>query len=305
MLRLSAALLLACGCAVALSPVATMAHAAQADIGQASPATIRAMVADRMAATVIVKFLLKGDESGMGDQETEVIGTMIDGKGLVLVSNTSMGGMMARFMGGAVQPSDIKVLIGDDTKGVEAKLIARDSELDLAWIQIDEPRAEGYAHLDISKNPAQAADVGDFLYTVTKGGKFYDRTPIARELRMVGRATKPRDLMLVGSEGFGGFGMPVFNAKGECIGITALILPSEEEMENARDLFGDTPSFAILPLSEVAKATASARESATKADAAAPAPTDTPATAPKTEPADAPAGDAAPAPAPATAPANP
>lgn len=262
MLRRSAlSLVILAGC-LSFSAAST-ASAQAAASAQASPETIRSMVAARLDATVIVKFIMKSDDGSSGsDSETEVIGTMIDAKGLVLLSNTSMGGMASRF-GGGMTPTDLKVLIGDDTKGLEAKLIARDSELDLCWVQINTPAEIPFKNLDITA-PAVSANTGDFLYTVTKGGKFYDRTPIAREIRMIGKASKPRDLMLVGSEGFPGFGMPVYNNKGDCVGFTALILPSEDEMANARDLFGDNPSFAILPLSEVAKATVAAREQAAK-----------------------------------------
>lgn len=255
---------------------------AQAATGQASPEAFRTIVAAGNESTVVIKFIMKGD--GMGfEQEQEVLGTMIDPKGLVLVSNYDMGGMAARFRGG-VAPSEIKVLVGDDTKGVEAKLITRDTEMDLAWVQINTPPEQPYKFLDITQ-PAATPKVGDFVYTVTRTGKFYDRAPIGREIRVIGHTSKPRDLFLVGMETFGGFGMPVYNADNKCVGLTALILPSQEEMENASELFGEYPPISILPIAEVAKATEQARTTATKpetAESAEPAASDSSQTTPET-----------------------
>lgn len=254
---------------------------AQSPSGQASPQAFRSMVAERNEVTVVIKFILKGDGMG-GDMEQEVLGTMIDPKGLVLVSNFIMGGMAARF-GGGVVPSEIKVLVGDDTKGVEAKLIARDTEMDLAWVQINTPKETPYAHLDITQS-VDAPQIGDHLYTVTRASKFFDRTPIGREMRVIGHAKKPRELYLYPADAnsVGGLGMVVYNADNKCVGVTALILPSDEEMENAQDLFGDYPPIGILPIKDVAKATAQARETAATAtpDSTEPAPADAPAEAP-------------------------
>lgn len=258
MLRTSAVSALVLAACMAAGFIAAPA-VAQSATGQASPEAFRSIITQRNEVTVVVKFILKGDGQG-GDQEQEVLGTMIDPKGLVLVSNYDMGGMAVRY---GVVPSELKVLIGDDTKGVDAKLIARDSERDLAWVQIDAAPEVPYKHLDITQ-AATAAQVGDYVYTVTRSGKFYDRTPIGREIRVIGHTKKPRDLLLIGMETFSGFGMPVYNADNKCIGLTALILPSEEEMENASELFGEYPPISILPITEVATATEQARETAAK-----------------------------------------
>lgn len=276
MLRTSAvsAFLLATGLALSFAaPVM-----AQATTGQASPQAMRAILTDRNNTTVIVKFIMKGDDGG--GEEKEIFGTMIEPTGLVLVSNYNMGGMEVRYGGGV--PSDIKVLVGDDTKGVEAKLVARDTELDLAWVQVNTAPEKPYAALDVS-GAAQTVEVGDFVYTVTRSSKFYDRAPIVREIRVLGHATKPRKLFLVGTESFNGFGMPVYNADNKCVGVTALILPSEEEMENSSELFGDFPPIAVLPMKDVSKATQQAKETAASAPKAEPAAESGP--APAAEPA--------------------
>ena len=81
---------------------------------------------------------------------------VIDPKGLILCSNLQLTGMAGAFMGmgmgrGGAVPTNIRVLIGDDTQGLKAKLLARDSELDLAWIELTEPAPKPLAAVDLTK----------------------------------------------------------------------------------------------------------------------------------------------------------
>lgn len=277
MTRPTLAALALCGATLAAfagAPAATPAHDGD---GPASPQAVQKILNEKAPPLVTIKYVLKGDEGGMGmfgdggDREMEVTGVMIEPSGLVLVSNTEMGGMMARFarmmqgMGGSPpKPTDIKVLVGDDTQGVEAKLIARDSELDLAWVRIDKAPEKPYAHLDLTGSAAPK--VGDYLYSVGRMGKFFDRAPVIHEFRLVGIAKKPRDLYIGGGAGMG---LPVYNAAGDVVGITSLILPSDEELEGAEEgmfgAMGDMAGGMIIPTAEVVKATKSAIENAAKA----------------------------------------
>lgn len=245
-----------------------VASPALAQSGQASPESFRNIVTKGNQSMVVIKFIMKGDGMG-GDREAEVLGTMVDPNGLVLVSNAEMGGMY----GGAVVPSDIKVLIGDDTKGVDAKLVASDKEIDLAWVQIDTAPQTPYTHLDLTQTTTEP-QVGDFIYTVARSGKYFDRTPIGREFRITGHAVKPRSLMLFPIENSTSLAMPVYNAQGQCVGFTALVLPQDEEMDFDTELFGNTPPVGVLPLKEIARATEQARETASKPAPSEPASTE-------------------------------
>lgn len=125
---------------------------------------IAKVIAERAAALVTVKFVLavEGGPGGENELEAEAGGLMIDGTGLVLVSNLEMGGSPGRQRARA-QAKNIKVLVGDDTEGVDAKLIGRDSELELAWVQIDTPADKAYAAVDLAKGATgkDAGVVGD------------------------------------------------------------------------------------------------------------------------------------------------
>lgn len=240
------------------------------------------------SALVSVKFVLEaGGEFGGGEQEMDAAGVMIEPGGLVVCSNSSFGGMFAAMMGGgAMSPKNIRVLIGDDTKGVEGKLIARDSELDLAWIQIDKPDPKGYAHVDFSKGAE--ASLGSPLVALSKMGKFFDRAPVIGSASVGGVTSKPRRL-LVPDTFFMTFGTPVFAPDGTPIGLTVVQTPSPEEMEadaSGMGGMGSMDSFRglILPGSEIVSATRRAKETAAaNPDGETPA-DDKPADAPSGEP---------------------
>jgi S1-C subfamily serine protease len=228
---------------------------------------------------VTVKFVLKvkmgGMMGGMGDQEsdTEITGVLIDAKGLVLCSNTQLGGftaMMKRMMGRmggdiTATPTDLKVLIGDDVEGVEAELIARDTELDLAWVRIKEPAETPYPHVDFGAGAE--VDIGDRVFAVREMGKYFGRTPVVTEGRIGGKASKPRELYIPSADFATAMGMPVYNANGQIVGIMVMQMPMEEDadmnpmammgmMSSMQDMMGGF----ILPAANVAKATSRAME---------------------------------------------
>ncbi len=228
-------------------------------------AAYKKIVEERSAAIVTIKYVLKqGDE----EQEEEVQGVLIEEGGLVMTSNTLMGGVpeaYKRMMGGRMRsPKDIKVMVGDDNEGVEAKLIARDSELDLAWVQITKVEGKKFKFVDLARSGK--AELGDRLLVVERLGKFMDRAPVVAESRVKALVSKPRVLVLPGSEFASSFGMPAFNDKAEYVGTCVLQLPSAEEMEASQGgMFGGLRNFrgaVVLPAADVVKATAQAKETA-------------------------------------------
>jgi hypothetical protein len=221
------------------------------------------------AALVSIKFVLKMEgQFGDRENETEVTGVMIDPGGLVLASSSQLGTprFMRRF--GNATPTDIKVLLGDDTEGLPAKVLARDTELDLAWVQLKEPGKKKFDSLDLSK-AAQPA-VGQSLLFLRKMGKYFDRAMTVSDLRVAGRTGKPRDLFIPTGGASLEPGLPVFTPAGEVVGIVVLQLPDADELEsNMGALAGlgrDIGSGLILPTAEVIKATERAKRGEIKGD---------------------------------------
>ena len=244
-----------------------------APAAQAGDATaFQKILKERSDALVTVKLMLdlKGGFVGPSGQkvEQEATAVIIDSSGLVLASSTELGGMppalqrMMSQMGAemSITPSDIKVLIGDDTEGLEAEIIARDSELDLAWVKIKEPGEKTFTALDLSKSTDPK--LGQRLIAVRRMEKYFDRTPVVQQVRVAGITTKPRRMFLP-SEGIGeGFCVPVYTTDGVLVGLTALQIPdldlsagnpmaAASQMSNLQSMAGGF----ILPAVEIVKAT--------------------------------------------------
>jgi S1-C subfamily serine protease len=224
------------------------------------------ILADLGPAFVTVKFVLKVEgQFGNRENEAEITGVMIDPSGLVLCGNTRLGSpRMMRSMGGSATPTDIKVLIGDDTEGLPAKVLARDSELDLAWVKIKKPGDRKFACLNLSHAGAPA--VGQRLVSIRKMAKYFDRAMTVSEGRLAGKTRKPRDLLVPS----GGMslepGLPVFTSGGEVVGVVVVQMPEDEELQSMAftGIGRDISTGLILPAAEVLRATARAREA--KAD---------------------------------------
>lgn len=235
---------------------------------------------EKTPSLVTIKYVLKikmgAMFGGRGDQEseTEVTGVMINPKGLILCSNTQLGGftsLIQRFMGEAganisAKPTEMKVLIGDDTEGLEAEFVARDSELDLAWIQIKEPGDKNFDYVDFTKSAKP--EIGMPLRTISRMGKYFDRCIVVGEARVGGIARKPRELYIPTTDTSSSMGLPIYTEDGKVVGVTILQLPdAEDSMGGSMSMFNRMSRSRdmrcmMLPVEQVIKATSRAKETA-------------------------------------------
>ncbi len=255
---------------------------ASVGVTEASTNAYRAAL-DHDTTVATVKFVLRikmsaGGSGGEREIEGEIDCPVIGDDGLVLCSNTELGGyvgLLGRMMGGGRDlkitgaPTDIKVLLGDDTEGIEGRLVTRDTDRDLAWVQVAAVPETGMGSvLDLTTNAS--LDVGADFYAVRRMDKFFGRAPVVVE-GVIGAITKqPRRLLMPSRPLDIGFGQLVFDVEGTLVGMTVAQMPNLEE---AQDLFRNPLPFlsaaakvadmvggAILPASELAKATTLARE---------------------------------------------
>lgn len=255
--------------------LASLAFAPPAPAGPGDSAAIGALAKKTDASLVTVRHILKvegGGSDGGNEEETEITAVMIEPSGLILCANSVLlgqPGLIARFQpeaGISVTPTDVKVLIGDDTEGVKAKVLSRDTDLDLAWIQIEAPSATPYAFVDL-KNSDEGA-VGQPVLTAARLGKFFDRALVLEEGHVLGKTSKPRDLIIAsgittqpGSPN-NRAGMPVMTPEGKVVGIAVLQLPAAEDLQGGR---GDGSEYRgydrmVLPAADVIKATEHTKE---------------------------------------------
>jgi S1-C subfamily serine protease len=229
---------------------------------------------------VTVKFVQKTQSRfGDFDGENEITGVMVDPAGLVLCSNTMLSG---RGRGGArAVPTEIKVLIGSDTLGQDATFVARDTELDLAWLKIKKPAAEPYAFLDMSRVPAEThVQTGQRVLSLGVMGRFFGQEVLVTEGTIAGRTRKPRELYVVRGALDTDPGLPVFDAAGQLLGVATIQAPDAEEMAGSSANLIARGRGLILPASVVSKATARAKELAAQGAQVTAAPTSAPAEEP-------------------------
>ena len=221
--------------------------------------SLSTVIADRSPAMGVVKFVVSFDAGGQTQEiEGEAMALMIDPKGLMVMSGIEIG----QRKGASATPKEIKVLLGDDTEGVNAKLIGRDSELDLAWLRIEKPSEKGYTAIEIGKGAKTA--VGDSLIGLDKMGKYFDRTPVAFTTVVGGITKKPRELVIP-STPVTWVGLPFFNSSGAFVGMSAVQMPnadSDDEMQSrARErLTTFDRGIKIIPAAEIVSATTRAVE---------------------------------------------
>lgn len=253
-----------------------------APAAEAANAEVYETVAARAESIVTVSFVLRIKIEGGGDREieSEADCLMVGADGLVLCSNTELGGyvsMLGRMIGGgrltaSGSAAEIKVSYDDDTEGTPARLLTRDTERDLAWLRLEPDAGEALSagpYLDLAADAAELVP-GETFYAIRRMHRFFDRVPVVVEGAIGAVTTQPRHLMVPALPLEIGFGLPVFDHRGVFAGITVMQTPTAEEaqslMANPMSFLGsaakagDMVGGLILPASEIAKATALARE---------------------------------------------
>jgi S1-C subfamily serine protease len=159
-------------------------------------------------------------------------------------------------------PTEIKILIGDDTEGLDARFIARDTELDLAWLQIKAPGGRQFAALDLPAAAQEAVKprLGQRLLALGMMGRFFGQEALVSEGVVAGRTRKPRELIVVRGGLDTDPGLPVFTGIGQLIGFACLQQPDAEELAGSLANLAARGRGLLLPVATVARATQRAKE---------------------------------------------
>jgi hypothetical protein len=263
--------------AVLLAPLA-QAAAAEADF---------AGLVERYTSTLVTVKYVPQNETGERGQETEITGVVVDPNGLVLCSNVRLGGNP--WGQGGITPTDIKLLIGDDTEGQPSEIVGRDSEHDLAWVQLTTPPARPLAFLNLDA-PAPEVAVGQKVIGVRLTEKYFDRRPVVSDGLVRALLKKPRELVLLSTMDIDP-GLPAFTEKGELIGIFAFQVPDRETATmsggqiRARDLLFVLPAKKVLAQTRLAREQYEQRKAEEAANPSATSQTSQPASQPTSRPA--------------------
>lgn len=205
------------------------------------------LLEEKRGSVVTIKAVLKSEVRAMGqsrDEESrvEVPGVVVDPSGLVLASNMPFSAeRLMRLMGGAgamfeitITPVDIKVRVEGDDEERSAFVVATDSDLDLIFLQIEDPGDREL--VAVSFDDAGSIRVGQELLALSRLGEGYDYAPFVASGRVTGQVRRPRRAWIVEGN-VTGLGLPVFSRGGQVLGVLTTI-PVATEADAGRGPFG-------------------------------------------------------------------
>ncbi len=215
-----------------------------------------AALVERVAPSIVsVKVVLKTEINmgeSMHDQESVVDarGVVVDPKGLVMLWNAQLSSQrlmetVAQMGNGEdfdlkITPTDFRVALDGETNERHGFLAASDSDLDLAFVQIDPPLEKPLPA--ISFGAGRALAVGDRVVGVSRLSAGFDRAPFFETAAIAGELRKPRHAWILDASP-ALLGLPVFDERGDAAGVVVTVLSKATETASQG---GDLMSFFAL-----------------------------------------------------------
>lgn len=191
---------------------------------------LKALYEEKGEAVVVLevvtdlKYTFQGQQFDQ-ERKLESPGVIVDSDGLLVtaLSNIDPSKQSEAFMGADAEMSvTVKSVtyIMDDNSEVEARVVLRDPDLDLAFIRpLDKPE-ETLTHISLADSGD--AEVFDELYALDRAGRIARRTLLGRSGTLSGLIERPRKIYLPsGGVVTRNIGTPVFTSEGKLLGITA------------------------------------------------------------------------------------
>ncbi len=228
-----------------------MATAATAGDGADYARLLERIAPSVVSLRVILKTEFNMDDS-VRDQESvlEARGALVDASGLVLIWNSQLSANRlietVEQMGNGedfklkITPTDFRVTIDGEATERRAFLAASDSDLDLAFLQIDPPPDRPLPA--IAFGGARSLAVGDTVVGVSRLSPGFDRAAFFESARIAGEIRKPRRAWVLDASP-ALLGLPVFDLHGEAVGVVVTVLSRTAEPASHG---GDLMSFFAL-----------------------------------------------------------
>lgn len=195
---------------------------------QSHVVSIRATIQLHAGATLGV---LLGSEQEM---QNETQGLLVGRHGLILCSSTQLSGLISlqkHLMGqlgqqlkAQLNPESIEVLLEGRGSWLKAELLARDSELDLAWLKLPTDPQAGYPGFNWAEEGT--AEIGDTLLLAKRLDRYFDRVLTLNQAMIGGVTEKPRRLYIPSVQMDTAFGLPALDSSGRLVGLTILQMPA-------------------------------------------------------------------------------
>jgi hypothetical protein len=206
-----------------------------------------------------------GGKSAEIEGESDLGGVVVDPSGIVLASNSLTGGpsslivrrIKEAYPGLSIDMEVRRLVLSlpGETAEREARIVARDGPLDLAWIQVLDAKEKPLPSVDLGTEGAVA--IGVPLFTIARLERSFDHAPVLGKLRVAGRFTKPRPFWVASGDSQEAGGL-AFDLSGLPVGAFTYQLPVGDDQKAG-------PKLAMLPLQAVRKSLEAARPLAAKA----------------------------------------
>jgi len=258
--------------AAALAAVVLLA-APYAGAGEDEVSVHEKLLAAKADTVVNLKFVLKMQITMQGqtrdqEQNSEVRGVLIGDSGLVLTSNTNFGGIpesVRRQYNLEVKatPVELKILFSNEVEEYDAQLVARDSNLNLAFVQILDLKGREVKGVDLRTGVEPR--VGREIIGVSRMSRGFDCAPVVGRLFVTAKIEKPRAMWAVNGN-FSALAHPVYNQEGQLVGILS-IQEGSEGVSGGGMMGGGNQNLlpVVLPLSDVVRSLKQAEERAAEA----------------------------------------
>lgn len=249
---------------VFLSACLSLAHAGRAADEWALAG--RTLVKERGEAVITVKLVVEhsmsmgGQERNVEEEKTEATGTVIDSKGLTVVSLTMadpsamVHKLMASAGDGSVPPemnfdvkiTDAKLLLADGRE-IPASMVLRDKDLDLAFLRPSQPVEEAFPFLDLT--PAREVELLEPVFVLSRMAQVGARKPAISMDRVHALIEKPRRFYVLDQQmaAASKLGAPVFTADGAPVGLLVLRTVATAG-SGMNSMFGGMDAYGLLPI---------------------------------------------------------
>lgn len=240
--------------AASLLLAGTLAGTAAADGRDA----IRTVIEERGDAVIKIEVVhdIKSSYGGQSyeqERRSEVNGFIIDEGGLLVTALSSVdpGQFYSSLAGGedsfVTTIKSAKYLMADNSE-VDAAVVLRDSDRDLAFFRPIEQREEAFAYIPMAEISHPA--ILEEAFTIARMGRIARRTILGMSGEIQGVVTRPRAYYIPHGElATGGAGTPMFNTSGELIGMGGMYL-----FPGGRSAIGDQDEpvmFIIIPTEDI------------------------------------------------------
>ncbi len=198
-----------------------------------------ASLLDRIAPSIVtVKVVIKTEISMMGqaqneESRSELPGVVVDDSGLVMISNAEIsadrvkeaisGNPMAANLDLTMTPTDFQVIFGTDEQEFSAFLVAKDTKLDLAFLQVEDLQDRKPAAISFAKGTRPA--IGETVVAISRLKKGFDYAPYGKTARISGAIRKPRKAWIIDGV-LDSYGLPIFSSSGVVVGVLITLAPT-------------------------------------------------------------------------------